>query len=83
MKMRAMKHFKKLLKISKTITVQLFMVSRKKDNALIKIVDSKSQANAMILKAKAAKKASLYVSGSYRQKYSREAAMHYESQMRN
>lgn len=73
MKIRARKHFQKLVKLGKTMTVMLFMVSRKKDNALIKIVDSKSEAKAIVLKAKASKKATLYVSGSYRQKYSREA----------
>lgn len=73
MKLRNFKHIRnsRLFKVGPVMTVLLFVVSRKKDNTVYTTAVSKQEANAVILKAKAAKKAALYISSSYRQKYAR------------
>lgn len=67
MKMRQLKHLKRRVTVAvKAVkaavqTVTLYQVYRRKDDVLVSTVQTLDEANALVMKAKAAKKASLYV----------------------
>ena len=68
MKMRQLKHLKARLKTAIKIVANVvtrFPVYRKKDDTLIAVASSAEAATALVIKAKAAKKATLYVGKPY------------------